>query len=170
MSRAGAAVRIRAAPLRPVRPQGAHRHDHCPKARDASTGSLPIVADAESPVDQGVLASLTGANPDVEMAVLANFRRVNDDDAATLAHAVDEQAIGNVTRAAHRIKGACRMIGARSLAAVSEAIEHASRADDWAEVRSNIAAFDAERIRLNRWIDGLLLQRRDHEQEQQKER
>jgi len=87
---------------------------------------------------------------------IANFRRVNDEDAETLVRAIDEQAIANVTRAAHRIKGACRMIGARSLAAVTEAIERASRADDWTTIRGNMAAFDAERVRLDRWIDGVL--------------
>jgi signal transduction histidine kinase/CheY-like chemotaxis protein/HPt (histidine-containing phosphotransfer) domain-containing protein len=133
-------------------PEGAHEG-----AAHATSGSGPAAApqQPESPIDHNVLAGLTGADHDVETAVLANFRRVNDEDAATLARAVDERAIANVTRAAHRIKGACRMIGARALADVSEAIEHASRAENWTAIRSNMPTFDAERARLDRWIDGL---------------
>ena len=107
------------------------------------------------PIDPSVLAGLTGGNTDIEQAVLANFRRVNEEDAMMLERAVDEQSIANVSRAAHRMKGACRMIGAHALAAIAEVIERASRNEDWQAVRSSMAAFDAERDRLDNWIDGL---------------
>jgi two-component system sensor histidine kinase EvgS len=109
------------------------------------------------PVDHSVLAGLTGGNTGIEQAVLANFRRVNGEDVAMLERAVDEQSIAKVTRSAHRMKGACRMIGAHALAAVAEVIEHASRNEDWPAVRSNMATFATERDRLDGWVDGLLV-------------
>ena len=137
----------------PLPPQSADiappRDQHGAPVVEAGPGSVV------PPVDHSVLAGLTGGNSDIEQAVLANFRRVNNEDATMLERAVGEQSIPDVTRSAHRMKGACRMIGANALAAVAEVIEHASRNEDWSTVRSNMGSFDAERVRLDGWIDAL---------------
>ena len=138
----------------PLPPQSAEsapaRDQHGAPLVEAGTGRIAV-----PPFDHLVLAGLTGGNGDIEQAVLANFRRVNNEDATMLERAVGEQSISDVTRSAHRMKGACRMIGANALAAVAEVIEHASRNEDWSTVRSNMSSFDAERVRLDGWIDAL---------------
>jgi HPt (histidine-containing phosphotransfer) domain-containing protein len=60
-----------------------------------------------------------------------------------------------VTNASHRIKGACRMVGAYALASVCERIEHASRAREWHTVLADVAAFQQECMRLNAHLDAL---------------
>ena len=136
-----------------ISPGSASSGTQSASAEPSSAG--PSSAESDCPIDRSVLAGLTAADPQMERAVLANFRRVNDDDAVALTTAVAEHSIADVTRSAHRIKGACRMVGARALAGVCETIERASRAGDWGAVRSNMGAFDDKRARLNRWIDAL---------------
>jgi signal transduction histidine kinase/DNA-binding response OmpR family regulator len=109
---------------------------------------LPIARPA-APLDRTALASLTGGDVAAEREILMDFRRANEQDAATLKRAVDGSNILEVTTASHRIKGASRMIGAMALAAVCERLERASRADDWPAVRANMGAFEHELERLN---------------------
>jgi len=113
---------------------------------------LPIARPA-APLDRSALASLTGGDVAAEREILMDFRRVNAEDAAMLKRAVDGSNILEVTTAAHRIKGASKMIGAMGLAAVCERLERASRADDWLTVRANMGAFEHELERLNYYCE-----------------
>ena len=58
------------------------------------------------------------------------------------------------TRASHRIKGACRMVGALSLAEVCERMERAGRANDWNAMAVERGAFESELGRLSAWLAG----------------
>jgi signal transduction histidine kinase/DNA-binding response OmpR family regulator len=113
---------------------------------------LPI-ARPTAPLDRSALASLTGGDVAAEREILMDFRRVNAQDAAMLKCAVDGSNILEVTTAAHRIKGASKMIGATGLAAVCECLERASRAGDWLMVRANMGAFEHEVERLNHYCE-----------------
>jgi HPt (histidine-containing phosphotransfer) domain-containing protein len=113
---------------------------------------LPIARPA-APLDRSALASLTGGDVAAEREILMDFRRVNAEDAAMLKRAVDGSNILEVTTAAHRIKGASKMIGAMGLATVCERLERASRADDWLTVRANMGAFEHELERLNHYCE-----------------
>ncbi len=109
---------------------------------------LPIAAVAP-PLDRAVLAGISGGNVGVDREILADFRRVNDDDALSLTLAVERADLPQVITASHRIKGASRMIGASGLASVCETLETASRANDWTTVQANMGSFHRELARLN---------------------
>jgi signal transduction histidine kinase/CheY-like chemotaxis protein len=116
---------------------------------------LPLPADACAPLDGSALAAFSGGNAAAERELLADFRRTNSEDAAMLRHAISERDLSLVTNASHRIKGACRMVGAYALASVCERIEHASRASEWHTVLADVAAFQQECMRLNAHLDAL---------------
>jgi len=102
-----------------------------------------------------VLAEISAGDAAAERDILLDFRRVNDEDAAMLKQAVAKIDIPQVTRASHRIKGACKMVGAMGLASVCEHIEHASRANDWNTIKAYMGAFHQEWMRLNAYFDSL---------------
>ncbi len=104
-------------------------------------------------VDRAVLAAISGGERSIEAEILADFRRVNDDDATALRLAVELHELPQVTNASHRIKGASRAVGAGPLAAVCEILEQASRDDDWPTIASNMGSFDLELERLNRYCE-----------------
>jgi HPt (histidine-containing phosphotransfer) domain-containing protein len=108
---------------------------------------------AASPVDVAALTELSGGDRSVERDILREFRAANDADALALEEALGRRDLGDVVRAAHRIKGASRMVGARDLAAVCAAIEQSGRAEDLAGVLAKEAAFRAELTRLNAYLD-----------------
>jgi len=112
-------------------------------------------AGAATPVDRSVLAAISGGDEAAERGILRDFRRANDEDAATLKQALAKSDLPQVTRATHRIKGASRTIGAMGLASVCERIEHASRTNDWKTVEASMGAFYEEWIRLNAYFDSL---------------
>ena len=113
---------------------------------------LPL-GEKSLPVDRKVLAAISGGDGAADLELLAEFRRVNDEDAVALEVAVDARDRSRVTRAAHRIKGAARTVGADALAAVCERLERASRADDRKAVEANMEAFHRELERLNAYCE-----------------
>ena len=108
---------------------------------------------AATPVERAVLSEISGGDAAVERDILLDFRRVNDEDTIMLKQAVASNDIPQVTRAAHRIKGACKMVGAMGLASVCEHIEHASRANDWNTIKVYMDAHHQEWRRLNAYLD-----------------
>jgi CheY-like chemotaxis protein len=100
-------------------------------------------------VDPSVLAALSGGDAAAEREMLADFRRVNDDDAARLKLAVDKHDISQVTIASERIMGASRTVGAMALAAVCERLERASGSGDWKAIKTHMPAFQRELERVN---------------------
>ena len=100
-------------------------------------------------LDRSVLAEISGGDANVERSILSAFRNANDGDTAALQRAVLELDANKVTRAAHRIAGASRMVGALGLAEVCERIEHAGRACDWTAIRADSGALHREWQRLN---------------------
>jgi signal transduction histidine kinase/DNA-binding response OmpR family regulator len=111
----------------------------------------PAAADA-SIVDPAALAEVSGGDAAFERDMLVRFRRCNTEDGQLLMNAVEKRELGDVAQASHRIKGASRTIGAMGLAAASERVERASRANDWAGVDSNMDAFRREFDRLDAHI------------------
>jgi len=114
---------------------------------------LPLAVDSCVPLDRSALAVFSGGDAAAERGLLVDFRRANDEDAAMLRHAISERDLSLVANASHRIKGACRMVGAFALASVCERIEHASRASEWRAVLADMTAFQQEYTRLNAHLD-----------------
>ncbi|HSV69410.1 MAG TPA: ATP-binding protein [Methylibium sp.] len=108
---------------------------------------------AGSPLDRSVLAEIAGGDAAAQREILLDFRRVNDEDGLALRAAVSAADLPAVTRTAHRIKGASKMVGARELAHASRRIESASRRGDLDGVTTALAAFQAALQRLNSHLD-----------------
>jgi CheY-like chemotaxis protein/HPt (histidine-containing phosphotransfer) domain-containing protein len=102
-------------------------------------------------LDRTVLVAISGGKVAIESEILADFRRVNDDDAKVLRLAVERHDMVQMTSASHRIKGASRAVGAEPLAAVCERLERASQADDWDTIEAHMGLFDLELERLNNY-------------------
>ena len=115
--------------------------------------TAPAAPAVASPVDAAALAELSGGDRSVERDILREFRAANDSDALALEEALGRRHLADVVRAAHRIKGASRMVGARDLAAVCAAIEQSGRAEDLSAVLAQEDAFRAELTRLNAYLD-----------------
>jgi two-component system, NarL family, sensor histidine kinase EvgS len=96
----------------------------------APRGASPDVAAAAPAISGTVLAELSGGDPTIERDILREFKVANDADAAALGEALAKRDLPAIVRAAHRIKGASRMVGAQDLGTVCAAIEQAGRAED----------------------------------------
>ena len=101
-----------------------------------------------APIEPGPLAELTGGDQAMERDILLEYKTANDQDVAALSEALARKDLPGVVRAAHRIKGASRMVGAGALAAVCASIEQAGRQEDW-------PAVTAEESRLRREVERL---------------
>ena len=106
-------------------------------------------------IDRSALAEISGGDLNVERSILSGFRLANDTDAAALARAVRDQDSIQVIRAAHRISGASKMVGALGLANICERIEYAGRAGDWTAISAETDALQRERQRLNIYLDSI---------------
>ncbi|MFA6064179.1 MAG: ATP-binding protein [Gallionella sp.] len=96
---------------------------------------------AGEPIDYAVLNTVvadSAAHPQVLEDFLSHIRA----DHLKLSAMFAQGDRDNLERTAHRMKGSSRMVGAKSLAASCEAIEHAARGDDMAKARSAKAALD----------------------------
>ena len=108
-----------------------------------------------TPIDRSKLAELTGGDAAMEREILVDFRSANDADAAMLRDALAKRDIPQVTHASHRVKGACRMVGAMALAEVCDRIERAGRAGNWDAIAAERSALEREVERLNAWLQRL---------------
>jgi CheY-like chemotaxis protein/HPt (histidine-containing phosphotransfer) domain-containing protein/anti-sigma regulatory factor (Ser/Thr protein kinase) len=106
----------------------------------------------DTPVDPAALHVLTRGEPAAVRRVLQHFHRVNQRDVEALLAALDRVDFPAIARAAHRIKGACALIGAHALAAVCNLIEHAGRSGDGPAVAGCRARLHHELERLNAYV------------------
>jgi HPt (histidine-containing phosphotransfer) domain-containing protein len=82
------------------------------------------------PIDFAKLAEISAGDKAFERELLTDFRKAADDDAKELEAALEAGNCDQVTRVAHRLKGASRTVGASDLAALSERMEMAARSSD----------------------------------------
>jgi signal transduction histidine kinase/CheY-like chemotaxis protein/HPt (histidine-containing phosphotransfer) domain-containing protein len=83
------------------------------------------------PLDPAVLDALAGGNPGEVRALLDDFLASTALDIAELESAREAGEFAEITRQAHKIKGAARMVGAVELAQSADLLEGAARAGDW---------------------------------------
>jgi signal transduction histidine kinase/HPt (histidine-containing phosphotransfer) domain-containing protein/ActR/RegA family two-component response regulator len=107
------------------------------------------------PIDRARLAEMSGGDERMEREILVDFRAAADHDAAALAAAVDKCDRDQITRISHRMKGASRMVGALTLAAICEQMEAAGRADDAATIAAQAGPLRREVERLREFLDQL---------------
>jgi PAS domain S-box-containing protein len=120
-------------------------------ARTGDAPTLPQLALPPLPIDPRVLAELTGGDPQAVRAVLDDFLAATARDLTALAAARDAGDTAQLTREAHKIKGAARLVGAGELAHAASELELAARAADWSQLLPLSADVQTavERLRLH---------------------
>ncbi len=115
----------------------------------AEAGQAPL-AHPEM-LDVLVLVELTGGDPGEARTLLAEFLDSTRDDLAQLEAMRREGDLHGLTRQAHKVKGAAKIVGAMALADAAALLETAGRSGDWAQVLSLSVdlATAAERLRLD---------------------
>lgn len=100
-------------------------------------------------LDRSVLARYSSGDPDQEREILRDFRAANSADIVLFERALAQRDPLLAAQAAHRIKGASRMIGAHAFAAACEHIEKSGRARDWNAIAAHQETFFRELRKLN---------------------
>jgi two-component system sensor histidine kinase/response regulator len=119
-----------------------------PVDRESLRRKLQQWLPAASPLDPAVIAELCQGDANDERRLMERFWAYNGDDARALRGCVAADDIEGVAGAAHRIVGASRTVGANGLADISERIEQAARAGNWAGIRSMMPSFEHELDRI----------------------
>ncbi len=109
-------------------------------------------ASAGCPIDYAVLAESLGGDVTAGPALLSEFQRVNERDMQALEQVLANRDSGQLGQCAHRIKGACKIIGALALAEACVGVEQASRADDWAAIDASMLRLCLELHRLSQHL------------------
>lgn len=115
-------------------------------AKPGMAGAEP--ASGEPPLDSITLNQFTGGDEELRREILREFLAANAADAVVLRETLAGADVAAIARAAHRVKGASRMIGAQPFADVAERIEEAARTENRAAVRGCVTDFEREQARL----------------------
>jgi len=99
----------------------------------AAAAGLPQLVQPPA-LDDSVLADLTGGDAAETRALLVDFLASTGDDLAQLEADRGAGDLQAMTRQAHKIKGAARLVGALELADAATLLETAGRSGDWASV------------------------------------
>lgn len=104
------------------------------------------------PIDPCVLAECSDGDWAVERDILHAFQHGNRDDVAALRLAIVSRQPARIAAAAHRIKGASWMVGARALGQAALAIERASKEDRLAELASLLSQLEDCAREFDDWL------------------
>ena len=110
---------------------------------------------APPPLARNALTDISGGDKAIEREILADFRQSAHEDARQLKSGLDSQDANALRSAAHRMKGASRMVGALALASVCEELEHAGRDEDMAKALQLRPRFFAELEKLDDYLQAL---------------
>ncbi len=112
------------------------------------------VEDVASAIDFNILKKFA-LSPAMQAEMLKEFNIHNRNDIANLHSHLNDGNPEGVARAAHRIKGACRMVGAMQLEGICSAIESAAREGDMVDVQVSVK-LDEEVERIEATIAAFL--------------
>lgn len=101
-----------------------------------------------------VLDALTGGNVADNRALIDDFLASTREDLAELERLAAPETLAGLTRQAHKMKGAARLIGALQLADAAAALEAAGRSEDWRAVPPKVLALHAACARLRERVEG----------------
>lgn len=104
------------------------------------------------PLNELAVEEYSGGDRAVEAEIFRQFIAITAQDIERLHAAVGSADAMAAQLTSHRIKGACRIIGAAKLGTILEHIELASTRADWTAVRSELESMDLERSRLIRYM------------------
>lgn len=92
--------------------------------------------------DPRALDAFTGGDPGIAREIYVDFVKLGKVDLLAAREALAALDATAFARAAHRIKGSARMIGALPGSEAAGAVESAARKGDWAAVESGMPAFE----------------------------
>ena len=108
------------------------------------------------PIDHAVLDTLLSDDREAVGVVLRQFRSSCAGDASALRAALSRNESKAALRWAHRLKGACQMVGATRLEAVCARAEAAVRAGDAKLITDAVSDIDREAERITGYLDAWL--------------
>ncbi|MEQ6290273.1 ATP-binding protein [Vogesella sp. GCM10023246] len=117
-------------------------------AATADAAAMPT----DAPLDRSVLMVYSSGDWSVERDILADFLHGNDDDMAALQQAVAAANPERIAWAAHRIKGASRMVGATLLADAAAELEAAAHSGDLAQMDAGWPALQQCLLQFKDWL------------------
>lgn len=106
-------------------------------------------------IDHGRLAAMAHGSEAAQADIVADFRRINAQDAALLRQAVLQDDFTRISVLAHRIKGASEMLGAVHFAETCSLVSMAGRACDRTAVDASLAYFEREMAELDEYLGAL---------------
>ncbi|MDH4191397.1 MAG: response regulator [Betaproteobacteria bacterium] len=121
----------------------------------APPAAAPAAESDSTPIDKRLLREVTGGEASEETEVLMDFRRANEADTLRLNDAFGTGDLVAIMHAAHRIKGACRMVGATALADAAEQIERSAKAGHAESLDADRMAFAIADAQLRAYLDEL---------------
>jgi HPt (histidine-containing phosphotransfer) domain-containing protein len=108
------------------------------------------------PIDHAVLDTLLCDDREAVGVVLRQFRASCPADASALGVALSRNDIKGALRWAHRLRGACQLVGATRLADICQRVEVAVRAGDAERVKTADFDIDIEAGRIAEYLDAWL--------------
>ena len=115
--------------------------------------------DAASSFNDTTIRTLANGDETLARELLEEYRDANDVDLAAAARSMHEEGFEGVRSAAHRIKGAARMIGATGLSEAAASLELAARSGDSAAMRTAWSAVQSESERIYSFIESRTAER-----------
>ena len=120
------------------------------QAPDMAATDAPSPAPA--PVRFEILTAAIGDDPALIAAMLSEFAETNQEDLDALNTALAARNADDVNEVAHRIKGACKIIGAAEAADWAYKLEQAGDAGDWDRIEHALPHFHTVMDQLMGWI------------------
>ena len=105
------------------------------------------------PIDHAVLDKLLCEDREAVGVVLRQFRSSCPGDASALGVALSGNVSKDALRWAHRLKGACQMVGATRLATICAQAEAAVRAEDARLIATAASDIESETRRITGYLD-----------------
>lgn len=110
----------------------------------------------ETPIDHSLLINIVGENEVAIREILIDFKETNSKDISLLLKAMKMNNLSLAMEMAHRVKGACQLIGAKKIVAICQNIEEASRQGEEKKVANNLEILEKNAARVFNYIEKFL--------------
>ena len=109
--------------------------------------------DQPPPVDESVLAEISGGDAATARAILAEFLDASDQDLRALHQSLQGGEPQLAAREAHRLRGAAGLVGARQVVATAALVEEAGRAEDHAALQRLLPDLESALVQLRMHVE-----------------
>jgi PAS domain S-box-containing protein len=122
----------------------------------SASATAEAAADPTTTLDASVLEAAVGSDAATVRVVLDDFLASVVEDAGAIDVAIVAHDLSTLTRHAHRIKGAARLVGATTLANVASELEAAGQAGSWGPVGALQTRLQSAMAALREQVEGML--------------